>query len=599
MSILSELWSILTPRQKRYILLMQVVSVVMAFSTITGIAAIAPFFAVLGNARLIDDNRALRWLYASGGFTSHGSFMLALGAGFIGVVLLANLVSLLGTMAMNRAALRVGAELQTALFEEYLLRPYSFHTATSSTTLFNNIMYETTRVTVGILQMGFVLVTNLVTGSLIILAVLLVQPVVGIAMIVALAGGYTAIYVAVRNRLLRSGRAQSHFSTEQVRIVNESFGAIKEILVLQVQSFFRGRFEHASRSASQATVHSNIVAQGPRNLMECVAVTGLVGIALALASRGEGIGPWLGQLTFLAFAAYRLLPMLQQVFAAIVRIRADRPGLELIAPDLRSARRRGVVAVTLSGAAAWRERPQEDIRLQDVWFRYAPGRPWALGGLSLRRPARAAVGIVGANGSGKTTLVDVISGLLVPDSGVVLIDGAALDAPTRRAWQSAIAYVPQNIFLMDASIARNIALGVPPEAIDRRRLLEALRLAQLEELVHTLPQGYDQPIGERGMQLSGGQRQRIGIARALYREASVLLLDEATNALDGLTEQELMATLGRLRGRYTIILIAHRLSTVRACDVIFELEQGRLAGSGTYEGLLQTSEAFRRMHGVR
>jgi ABC-type bacteriocin/lantibiotic exporter with double-glycine peptidase domain len=603
MKLISELWAVLTPRQRRYVLVMQLFSLLMAFSTVTGIAAIAPFFAVLGDSQLIDHNAALRWLYVHGGFTSRRSFVVGLGAGFVAVMLLANLVNLLGTLALNRAATRVGAELQATLFGEYLLRPYSFHTATNSTTLFNNVMYETTRVTIGILQNGFVVVTNLVTASLITITVLLLQPALAVAMIAALAGGYALIYFAVRHRLLRSGRAQSQFSTEQVRIVNESFGAIKEILMLQVQGFFHGQFDRASRAASLAAAHSNAVAQSPRHLMECVAVTGLVGVALLLGGRGNGIGQWLGQLTFLAFAAYRLLPMLQQVFAAIVRIRADRAGLELIAPDLRrarrAARRADANATSLANVIAWQRRPCEEIRVQGASFRYRADRPWALNDVSLRIPTGTAVGIVGPNGSGKTTLVDLIAGLLVPDAGSVAVDAIVLDDATRPAWQSRIAYVTQNIFLMDASVAQNIALGVPVAAIDQRRLVEAARLAQLDGLIATLPKGYEQRVGERGIELSGGQRQRIGIARALYKEASVLLLDEATNALDGLTEQEMVATLERLRGRYTTILIAHRLSSVRSCDLIFELEDGKLIASGTYDGLLKSSAAFRRMAGVR
>jgi ATP-binding cassette subfamily B protein len=237
--------------------------------------------------------------------------------------------------------------------------------------------------------------------------------------------------------------------------------------------------------------------------------------------------------------------------------------------------------------------------VQGACFRYRADRPWALEDVSLRIPAGTAVGIVGPNGSGKTTLVDLIAGLLVPDAGSVEVDAMVLDDATRPAWQSRIAYVTQNIFLLDASVAQNIALGVPIAAIDQRRLLDAARLAQLDGLIATLPKGYEQRVGERGIELSGGQRQRIGIARALYKEASVLLLDEATNALDGLTEQEIVATLDRLRGRYTSILIAHRLSSVRSCDLIFELEDGKLVAGGTYDGLLKSSAAFRRMAGVR
>jgi HlyD family secretion protein len=602
MSLVSDIWSILTLSQRRQVLAAQLVSVVMAFSTVTGIAAIAPFFAVLGQPQLIDHNALLHGLFAHGGFSSKRAFVVALGIAFIAVVLIANLINVLGSLAMNRLALRIGNELQSSLFGEYLFRPYAFHTDTSSTTLFNNIMYETARVTNGVLQSAFILVTNSITASFIILSILLLNPALAIAMIAGLAGGYALIYFTVRNRLLRCGQAQSHFAVEQARIVNESFGAIKEITILQVQSFFRVSFERASRAFSLAAAHSQIVAQSPKHIMESVAVAGLVGLALVLGDREAGIGPWLGQLTFLTFAAYRLLPTLQQVFAAIVRIRAERAGLALIAPDLRLARAATYARVPTDSSrpqAWWNERPCEEIRLKSVSFRYALDRPWALSGASLRIPARVAVGIVGANGSGKTTLVDLIAGLLEPAEGQVEVDGCVLNDTNRVAWQARIAYVPQSIFLLDASIAQNIALGISPADIDRQRLREAARLAQLDDLIRRLPGGYEQKIGERGVELSGGQRQRIGIARALYKEASVLMMDEATNALDGLTEQELVATLGRLRGRYTSILIAHRMSTVRSCDVIIELENGRITGSGTYDELLKNSAAFRRMAGVR
>jgi ATP-binding cassette, subfamily B, bacterial PglK len=601
MTLFSEFWGILTPKQRRGILTMQIVSMAMAFSTVGGIAAIAPFFAVLGQPELIDHKALLHWAYAQGGFSSNRAFVVALGIAFIAVMLIANLINVLGSLAMSRLALRIGTELQSTLFGEYLARPYSFHIRANSTTLFNNILHETARVTNGILMNAFLLLTNLVTASFIILAILLLKPLIALVMISSLAGGYALIYFVLRKRLLQLGQTQSRSAIEQVQILHESFGAIKEIIVLQAQNFFRGRFERASKSFSLAAAHSQVVAQNPRHLMECVAAVGLVSLALVLGGREDGIGPWLGQLTFLAFAAYRLLPTLQQVFAASVRIRADRAALALIAPDVRRART-AMHTTTLANIQTdceWQGRPQQEIRLEEVSFRYAPDQPWALKGVSLRIPARAAVGIVGVNGSGKTTLVDVIVGLLVPSEGCVKVDGSALDESNRAAWQSRIAYVPQNIFLLDASIAQNIALGIPAADIDRDRLLEAVRLAQLDEFIKTLPAGCDHRVGERGIHLSGGQRQRIGIARALYRAAPVLVFDEATSALDGLTEQELMATLGRLRGRYTTILIAHRMTTVRSCDIIFELENGKINDSGTYEGLLKSSAVFRRMTGVR
>src|SRR5580692_7771655 len=365
MTLIADFWGILTPKQRRGILTMQIVSMAMAFSTVSGIAAIAPFFAVLGQPELIDHNALLHWAYAHGGFSSKRGFVVALGIAFGGAMLVANLINVLGSLAMSRLELRIGTEMQSTLFGEYLSRPYSFHICANGTTLFNNVLYETARVTNGILRNAFMLVTNLVTATFIILAILLLKQIIALAMIAGLAGGYALIYFVLRNRLLKLGQSQSRFAIEQAQILHESFGAIKEIIVLQAQNFFRGRFERASKSFSHAAAHSQVVAQNPRHLMECVAAVGLVGLALVLGGREDGVGPWLGQLTFLAFAAYRLLPILQQVFAASVNIRADRAALALIAPDLRRARTatHTTTAANLARTdCAWQVRPQQEIR---------------------------------------------------------------------------------------------------------------------------------------------------------------------------------------------------------------------------------------------
>src|SRR5580658_8391100 len=259
----------LTPRQRRGVLSMQLVSLLMAVSSAIGIAAIAPFFAVLGDPGLTEHNVALRWLYPAGGFSGKRAFMVALGIGFVAVVLIANLISVLGFLAMNRLALRIGNDLQTTLFDEYLSRPYAFHCATNSTTLLNNVVYETTRVTHGVLENAFTVVTGVVTAALIIAAIVIVKAAVAIAMVAALTGGYLLIYVSVRDRLLRSGQTQSRLAHEQAQTVSESFGAIKEIVLLQVQGFFRDRFAGASGEFLRAAAHGQLVGQSPRHLMEC------------------------------------------------------------------------------------------------------------------------------------------------------------------------------------------------------------------------------------------------------------------------------------------------------------------------------------------
>jgi ATP-binding cassette, subfamily B, bacterial PglK len=592
----AEIWSVLTPPQRRWVLWAQLLSIVMAFSTVVGIASIAPFFSVLGNPQLIDHAGPLHWLYGHFGFSTRRSFEVALGMAFMGLVFIANLINVLGSFAMTKLALWIGADLQSVLLGEYLGRPFAFHAGTHSSILANNILHETARATNDVLQNVFFLVTYVATGSFIIVSVVLLNPAVAALMIMVLAGGYILIYLAVRNRVLRAGRIQSQYFAEQTKLVDESLGAIKEIHVLRIQNFFRLAFERSSHALARSAAHIELIAKSPRHIMECVAVVGLVLLALFAGGREEGIGPALGQLTFLGFAAYRLLPTLQQGFSSIVKIRSGRPGFAAIAPDLRMARARKFDKAPADGA--WAQRPHREIRLSEVSFRYGPERPAAISGVSLRIPARAAVGIVGANGSGKTTLVDLVSGLLVPDTGRIEVDGVALGESNRADWQSRIAYVPQDIFLLDTTIGQNVALGVPAGEIDEVRLIEAARLAQLDKFVDSLPGGYGHWVGEKGIRLSGGQRQRIGIARALYTDASVLIMDEATSAQDGLSEQEIMSTLLRLRGRYTIILIAHRLSSVRACDVIFEFGRGEVTASGTYGELLKDSETFRRLADV-
>jgi ATP-binding cassette, subfamily B, bacterial PglK len=595
-SLLSDIWHILTPRQRRWVLGAQLLSIAMAFSTIAGIASIAPFFAVLGDPQLIDQTRFLHWLYTYFRFPDRRDFEVALGLGFMALVFVANLINVAGSILMARLAWWIGTDLQSVLFGEYLTRPYAFHAATHSAVLFKNVIYETSRTTNEVLENAFMLITNMVTAMFIILTVILLNPAAAVAMIGALAGGYVVIYLAVRNRLLRAGRIQSLLFTEQTRIVNESLGAIKEILVLRIQKFFREAFERSSYAFARSAIHTELIARSPKHVMECVAVIGLVLLALLADNRAKGLGPWLGQLTFLGFAAYRLLPTLQQAFGSVVKIRGGHAGFMSIVTDLRLARARKHCDNSVD--PSWQERPRQEIKFKNVSFTYESRQTAAVSEVSLRIPARGAVGFVGANGSGKTTLIDLVAGLLVPASGQIEVDQIILTADNRMAWQSRIAYVPQNIVLLDTTIASNVALGIPDAMIDRARLFEAARLAQLDEYVGTLPGGYEHIVGERGVKLSGGQRQRIGIARALYTDATVLILDEATNSLDGLTEQELMTTLLRLRGRYTIVLVAHRLSTVRACDVIFELSQGKISGSGTYSELLRDSETFRQLvHG--
>jgi ATP-binding cassette, subfamily B, bacterial PglK len=578
MSLLRELWAILTHGQRRQVLAAQAISLAMAASGMVGIAAIAPFFAALADPQATAHVRALRWLYVHGGFTSTHNFVTALAIAFVTLVIASNLVSALGALALTRIAHGIGNELNATLFAEYLRRPYLYHAGINSATLFNNVVNEAGRLNEGILQNLFALISNATTGSVIIVSVIIVSPAIAPVLLAGLGGGYVLTYLAVRARLLRLGRAHSRAWTEQAHIVRESFSGIKEILLLADKSRFQEGFERASVEVATTAARIRAAGQMPRHLMECVAVCALASVALVLNIREAGAGRWLGELSFIGFATYRLLPVLQQLFVSIVRMRADRTGFTAIAQDLGRARAASLSPAEICGTDAWPGAPREEIRLVQASFHYVADGPPALVNANLRVPARTIVGIVGPNGSGKTTLVDVIAGLLPPTSGEVRVDGVPISAATRSEWLSKVAYVPQHLFLLDASVAENIAFGVRREAIDRARVARAAQLAHLDRFIAGLPRGYDDRVGERGIRLSGGQRQKIAIARALYRGAAILLLDEATSALDHLAESEILTTLRELRRSCTIFLISHRPSTIHACDVIVKLEAGRIIG---------------------
>lgn len=588
--MLPTLWRLLDRRQKVTLLALQLLSVLMAVTTVVGIAAILPFLTVLADPGAVERSAALRFLshrlrLAAGGGGAH--FALALGGVFIILVMIANAVNLGGSLLLARFALKVGDAFNCALFAEYLARGYEFHLRMHSATLSARLLHESRRVTVGVLQSVLTLGANLVTIALIVGSMALIDPLVAALALALLGASYGLIYVAASGKLLRNGVEETRHYAERARIVAESLGAIKEILMLRAQPAFTSRFATACGEISRTMLSTLTISQAPRHVLEIATVCALVGSTLFL-SGGSAHTPWIAALSFMALAIYKLLPALQQAFVALVRIRADRPALDNIAEDIRQARAREEPARIEAGGEGRRIRPARELRLEGVSFRYAPKSPEILTGLSLCVPAGAMVGIVGENGSGKTTLLDVLAGLLVPQSGVLSVDGVAIDESNRHDWRSAISYVPQQVSLLDATLTENIALGSAATLRDAQRLQNAVRVARLADCARALSERGCDRIGERGGRLSGGQRQRVGLARAFYRGGSVLILDEATSELDAAAEESIVDALQAVRAGRTIILTGHRLSSLRHCDIILELDRGRLVRSSTYAQLRET-----------
>ncbi len=574
-----EIWSVLDHRQHRVLLGMLLVCILAAFTTVGGIAAVVPFLAFLADPRTLESHTAIHQVQVLFGITRQEDMLLLLGCAFFGAVLLSNCVNLLAMVAAEKFAHSIAGALQLRLFDTYLRLDCGFHAAADHASLATNILLEVHRLTNGIIYSGLMLVTQAISSVLIVCFVVAVNPVAALAAVITFGTAYLFIYLVVRRHLASHGRVFTREWHERARLVNEGLGAVKEIFLMRNQAFFTRRFADQTRKIAQSQAGIAAISQSPRYILECVMVACLVGVALWLG-RTPGSGNWLVQLSFLGMAAYRLLPALQQSFANAAKISSNRAAFEKIAHDLRR-NRHGVDHGNAPPDPAWRERPRRAIKVRDVTFRYAADRQAALHRLSLDIEAGSFVALVGPNGSGKTTLADVILGLLRPAEGSVEIDGITLDDTNLASWQSAAAYVPQTIFLLNMSLAENIALGTARADIDETRLREAIVLANLQEFVASLPRGVDEPLGERGVNLSGGQRQRVGIARALYRRPSLLVLDEATAALDTEAESTLVDVLAELRGRCTIVLIAHRFSSLRRCDRVFELERGAIVRSGS------------------
>jgi ABC-type multidrug transport system fused ATPase/permease subunit len=575
MSVLRALWRLLDSRQRRQLIGLQLLSIVMALSTVGGVAAVLPFFAALSAPDNIAHG-AVAFAVLQKLHVRQGSIVPALGAAFAASVLIANAINLFGLLAINRFSVRVGESLYAELFSEYLRRGFEFHARCGSSVLASKVQ-ESARVTSRIVQCALILVASLVTIAFIAAAVVFVDPVVAVAAITGLGASYAAVYAAARRRLWRNGHYEYQLRSERMRTVSEGFGAIKDVTLLGVEDFFAARFAQQSRGISSSGSSTFAISQSPKYVLECATVICLVAVSLYVRSRVAATGPWVGQLTFVGLAAYRLLPALQQAFTAIVNIRTDRAAFSSVEMDLDRprARRDGSPAVVLD--RAWHGRPRHEVQLCEVSFRYSPELAPALSDVSLVIPAGAIVGFKGANGSGKTTLLDLVSGLLLPQSGHIEVDGIRLRGTNYRSWQSSIAYVPQQVFLLEATLAENIAFGVPPGQIDRDKLQDAAQLACLMDCVASFPAGFNERLGQTGRGLSGGERQRVAIARALYRDASMLLFDEATSSLDSSSESDIGEMLQSLRVNRTILIVAHRAAALRHCDIVYELIAGKIA----------------------
>lgn len=589
-----QIWDLLTQRERLRFVILILMTMLMSVFELVGVAGILPFLTVLSRPDLIDTHWALQGFARGLGLSDHKSVQIALGLAIFAVMALGMMVRAAVTYAQIRFALARSHSLAVRLLRGYLAHDYVWYLSRNTAALSQSLLSEVDQVVKESILPAVLLISNATILVLIGGFLFLVKPMVALGATGLLVGVYLLAYLLLRRRLAHVGRQRVANNKQRFRVVQEVSGGLKEIKMMGLEQTSLNRFRAPAEAMARYQTAGLVIARLPRFALEAVVYGGFIAMVLGIiVIRGEDIADLLPLLGLLGMSATKMFPALQQLYQEISAMRFSAAGLARLHADMREA------ATELPPSAATAPlHLTRALEFRDVRFAYPAAEQPTLAGLDLAIAARSTVGIVGGTGAGKTTVIDMILGLLAPEAGEILVDGTPVTRENRRAWQQSLGYVPQAIFLTDDTVAANIAFGLPPGEIDRARVEAAARIANLHDFVTAeLPQGYDTVVGERGIRLSGGQRQRIGIARALYRDPDVLVLDEATSALDNLTERAVMEAVHNLGGRKTVILVAHRLSTVKDCDKIIVLERGRVVGEGSYAELVAGNDAFRRMAG--
>lgn len=590
---IKDLFRLLTNEQRKRLFRVQILVVLMAFAEVGGVLAIGPFMALVGDMDRLQGDGYLALLYQASYFSTPETFLFWMGVGVLAALGTAACISIYTTWKLSLYAQQVGAELSTRLYKHYMRQPWLFHASGSSSVLTNRIAQECRRVTDNIITPLMKINAKLVMVTIMATAIFIFNPMVALMGIAIFLGAYLVLYRTVRRKLARNGKAISKSQQQRFKLMNEGFGGIKDALLLGREADFNRRFEATSHTLGRAQGTTKALSEVPRYAMELIAFGAVIMLVLYLLSAHQGnLGTILPILSVYALAGFKLLPAFQQIYSGVASIRGNLAGFHGLQADLEASQN---ISVDRPAHEYGYLVPKQAVTLENVTFSYPGKEETALNGLNLTLPANQVIGLVGASGSGKSTAIDILLGLMDPTSGDLCIDGQPLAPEQKRAWQNSVGFVPQSIFLADASIRENIAFGLPQEKINEDKVRKAAKMAHLEELLERLPDGLETRVGERGIQLSGGQRQRIGIARALYDDTEVLVLDEATSALDGITEKLVMDAIYDFSGKKTIIMIAHRLKTVKQCDSIYLLDNGRVLDHGGYDELAERNDVFRRM----
>jgi ABC-type bacteriocin/lantibiotic exporter with double-glycine peptidase domain len=553
-----------------------------SFAEIVSIGAVLPFLGVLTAPERVFAHQLAQPLIQALSLTEPRQMLLPLTIAFAIGALFSGITRLILVWAQTMLGHAIGADFSISIYRRTLYQPYAVHLARNSSEVISTIANKANSVVHETLLPALTILSSCLMLLIILVALVAIEPVVATAVISGFGTIYALVIFVTKKRLARYSQSISREQNQVIKALQEGLGGIRDVLIDGTQAVYCNIYRNADLQLRRAAANIQITAISPRFGIESLGIVLIAALAFSLAGRPEGIANAIPVLGALALGAQRLLPVLQQAYSSWSILCGGqaslRDALDLLDQPLPS--HADVPSVATNPF-------QHSIALNRLAFRYTPQEPWVLRELNLIIPKGSRVGFVGATGSGKSTLLDIIMGLLHPTEGSLVIDGVVITPQNHRAWQSHIAHVPQAIFLADTSIAENIAFGVPRDQIDQNRMRQSAQKAQIAQTIESWDLQYNTLVGERGVRLSGGQRQRIGIARALYKQADVIVFDEATSALDNDTERDVMQAIENFSKELTVLIVAHRLTTLKNCTHIVELGDGQIRRIGSYEEIVE------------
>jgi ABC-type multidrug transport system fused ATPase/permease subunit len=572
-----KLYSLLTAAKRRTTILLLAFTIIGTLVEVLGIGLLLPVIALLVDDNLGASYPAVQPLLNALGNPTHQAQIQIIMIALIGVYLVKNLYLAFIAWWQARFSVSLLVELSQQLFSIYLRQPYNFHLQRNSAQLIRNITGEVSQFIGCVVNPTIMLVSEILVLLGIVALLLAVEPMGSMIVFLVLSTSSWLFYRSTRTRITRWGEIRQYHDGQRIQHLHQGLGGVKDVKLLGREADFLMQFNEHNSKSGQMALFLQILQALPRLWLELLAVVGFALLVLIMLDQGQGMSSILPTVGLFAAAAFRLLPSVNRILINSQSLRYGLPAINSLYEDFQLQVPESETGTKSIGKSAGL---QEAIRFVDITYNYPDASTSALIDISINIQQGEFVGFIGPSGSGKSTLVDVIMGLLTPDSGQVIVDGQDIQQNI-RIWQDQIGYVPQAIYLTDDTLRRNIAFGLPADQIDDEAVKRAIQAAQLEEFVAGLPDEIETVVGERGVRLSGGQRQRIGVARALYHDPCVLVLDEATSALDSATEEGVMRAAMALHGSKTVIVVAHRLTTVEHCDRLYRMDQGRVVEHGT------------------